>query len=223
VGAARRDGAEAAGLTASASAGPHPFRAPHVVALGIAAALPAAVGGVLAMMGEAILVAALAKTAAALVLLALVVALNTLLRQEGLGGEGLTGAAGVLGATLVVLSGASATLEALSPGGTPPADLGMMLLQPLGRGGWLLLAVWMGRCGWALRRLLAPSGVVGWGSVASAAAVACVALTELVQHLHGGAALSAGSGALLPLALWSAGVAAVSAFGRVVTLEPPPE
>jgi hypothetical protein len=203
-------------------ADPRPFRAPDLAALGLAAAISAAVGGALTVMGQAPIAAALAKAATGLVLLGLVVVLNVLLRKEGLGGEGFTGAAGVLGATLVALSGAAATLEAARlelP--VDPSDPGRALLQPLGRAGWLFLALWLARSGWALRKLVSPSGLVGWTSVASAAAVAGLALTELVQHVTGGAVLRGGSLALLPLAVWSAGVVAVSCFGRFVTPEAP--
>ncbi len=208
--------------TPGPTAAPRPFRAPDLAALGLATAVPAALGGALTVTGEGLVTASLAKAATGLVLLGLVVALNGLLRKEGLGGEGFTGAAGVLGATLVALGGAAAALGAARlemP--LAPTDPGRALLQPLGRGGWLLLALWMARSGWALRKLVRPSGLVGWGSVASAAAVAGLALAELVQHLKGGAALPGGSLALLPLALWSVGVVAVSCFGRFVTPEAP--
>jgi hypothetical protein len=204
--------------------GPRPFRAPELAALGLAAAITAGLGGTLTVTGQAPVVAAVTKTLTGLVVLGLVVALNELLRKEGLAGEGLTGAAGVLGATLVALGGAAAVLNV---GGfqlpTRAGDPGRALLPPLGRAGWLLLAFWIAHSGWTLRRLVRPSALVGWVSLASAAAVAALSLAELVQHIRAGAHLREGSLALVPLAAWSAGVAAVSCFGRFVTPEAPPD
>ena len=106
---------------------------------------------------------------------------------------------------------------------TRAADPGRALLPPLGRAGWLLLAIWIAQSGWSLRRLVQPSAPVGWFSLGSAAAVAALAMTELLRHVKGGLQLPEGSLAMLPLAVWSAGVVAVSCAGRFVTPEAPPE
>jgi hypothetical protein len=202
---------------------PRPFRVPHLVVLGIATALPAAVGGALTLAGEGALAAALAKTLTGIALVGLVVALNSLLRQEGLGGEGLSGAAGALGAALVTLGGSAAALDvAKLPGAILPNDPGQALLQPLGRVGWLLVALWLGRSGWALRRLVAPSGAVGWGSLAACATLAGLAFSELARA-HAGEALPTGSAALVPVAFWATGVAVAAAFGRMAAPEAQPE
>jgi hypothetical protein len=65
--------------------------------------------------------------------------------------------------------------------------------------------------------------MVGSLSLASAAVVAALAATELARHIRTGFGLPEGSLAMLPLALWSVGVVAVSCFGRFVTPEAPPD
>ena len=169
----------------------------------------------LTLTGVAPPAALLAFLLAALALVGLCVALNSLLRLQGLGGEGLVGAAGVLGAALVLLGGAlPAATGASGPGGV------VWLEIP----GLLLLAGWVARAGWSLRRLLAPAAALGWGSVATGLAIVVLLALELagLSGTEGGPGTAPRVVPFLPLVAWSAGIAAVCAAGRPVR-EPPQE
>lgn len=187
------------------------------VALGVA--VPAATALALVAAGVGQHVAALAIFAAGLALVGLTVALNALLRVDGLGGEGLSAAAGVLGATLVLLSGALAALGVpLSPAVAAGADRGGLV--PIETVAWLLVAIWLARTGWSLRLLTAPSAVLAWGSVAAAAAMLAAAVHAQLSHAADDPLTP---GRLLPfcaLTLWCAGLAAVRLLGHPVRVEP---
>lgn len=161
---------------------------------------------------------AVAFLVAGLALLGLVVAVNGLLRVAGLGGEGLAGAAGVLGATLILLPRSFPVLGAGEPAAL--AEEGLALFGSLELAGWALTGGWVAAAGRALRRLITPSGFLGWGSVGAAVAIAAVLLESLFRAGLAGAAERSGSLCFGLIVLWSGGLVATCAFGRPVAAEP---
>jgi hypothetical protein len=197
--------------------------------LSLTLAASAASGLVAFALGVAAPTPCLILVAAGLALLALTVVLNALLRLQGLGGEGLAGATGVLGAGLVLLSRIFLTMgggELLGGAQPEPAQAasveGAALFGSLEFLGWLLTAFWIVHAGSGLRRLLGPAGWLQWGSLAAAGALLVLAFRAMLE----GTAPSPGAGGavtFLPLMIWSAGLAAICAFGQTITMEPSQE
>ena len=192
-----------------------------LVWLGLAAAVAMACAAGLLVAGAEEPVPSLALVAAGLPLLGLIVAVNARLRLEGLGGEGLTAAAGVLGAALMLFARTQLGLVS-GDVAAPGQSQGAVFLGRLEAVGQLLAAVWLVRGGRALRWLFAPSWLLGWGSLAAAAATATGALNALVRGawLGGGPHGLGGILVFLPLVLWSLLLAAVRARGRLLAVEP---
>ena len=157
----------------------------------------------------------LALVVAGFALMALAVALNGVLRLEGLGGEGLSGAAGVLGGALVLLGRAEGALQ-------PVGGEAHRIFSSLELAGFALLAVWIARAGWELRRLVAPAGVTGPISLAAAAAAALLAAAAFFHATASASAtLLARTLPFLPVALWSVVLAGLGLFGPPSAPEPP--
>lgn len=204
---------------------------PELVAtLRLAVAIPAGafLAGLLDAVGVAGPAPEMARLGAALALLGLVVAVNALLRLQGLGGEGLPGAIGVLGAALILMGRALAAVHGVAVGEAEnqAAQGGVELLphRRLELLAFSLAAIWVARSGWALRLLLEPSALVGWGSVAAGALAAALALEAFLRGEDGGPRPLAGgvlaSLAFVPLAAWAAGLAALGARGAAPAREP---
>jgi hypothetical protein len=199
------------------------FRSPRLARLGGVAGATAAAAFALGLAGVPRAATAAAVLLAGLALLGLAVGLNALLRREGLGGDGLEGAAGVLGAALVMLGESVPAVGGVAPG-LGAWHRSSELLGALARAGWILVALWIGREGWLLSRLVAPSRPLAWGSVAAAAAVCVTVVVGQVGAAGWGAAgIVPDRLAFLPLALWSASLAVALALGRPVREEAAPE
>jgi hypothetical protein len=176
----------------------------------LAAVLAAAAltGAALALVPGGGAAGAAAFTIAGLALVGLVVRVNARLRLEGVGGEGLAGAAGVLGAALVLL-GSSFSAAPYLTGDEVPAVFTRIELA-----GFALTAAWLGAAGLGLSRLLAPSRPVAWGSLAATVLLAAAAAWSALRTApaDGGR----GAAAFLALGLWAAALSLVLRFGRPV-------
>jgi hypothetical protein len=186
-----------------------------VALLAAALAVSAVAGAALAAL-DAGGAAAAAFTIAGLALLGLVVSVNARLRLEGLGGEGLAGAAGVLGAALVLL-GSSFSAAPYVTGEDVPAVFTRIELA-----GFALTAAWLGAAGRGLAQLLAPSRAIAWGSLAATAFVAGLAAWSAFRPQPEGGG-GRGAAVFLVLGLWAAALAVVLRFGRPVEAEGTPE
>ncbi|HEY7529279.1 MAG TPA: hypothetical protein VIC56_01225 [Gemmatimonadota bacterium] len=174
--------------------------------LAAALAASALAGAALAVVPGTGAASAAAFTLAGFALVGLVVRVNARLRLEGLGGEGLAGAAGVLGAALVLL-GSSFSAAPYLTGDPVPAVFTRIELA-----GFALTAAWLGAAGRGLARLFAPSRAVAWGSLGATVVVAALAAWSALrpQPEHGGR----GAAAFLALGLWAAALALLLRFGR---------
>ncbi|MBA2565522.1 MAG: hypothetical protein H0V09_08895 [Gemmatimonadetes bacterium] len=156
-----------------------------VAALALAHGVFTTVAVVLAGLGADDRVAASVLLPATLLLLALAVALNSVLRLEGLTDDGLPAAAGVLGAALAVLGRAYLTVRQSAPisGGDGAESWALIAFARVEVAGFLLTGAWAAHAGWSVHRLLARASVFGWG---------CIATGVLAAGLAGGLLLRGG-------------------------------
>lgn len=167
---------------------------------------------------------AAALVAAGLALLGLAVTVNALLRLQGLGGEGLGSAAGVLGPALALFPHALRALGAGSTGESAGESAGVSFDQ-LGFAGLLFCALWAARAGRFLRRLLEGAVTLGWASLLTAAATVVLAVQGILAARAGGTPHGTLATVMpfVPLGLWSAVLARLYARGVPRAALPAPE